>query len=317
MSEYNIYPEKPELEVRKKKPGGIGMTIFSIILFISTMLLLFSDSIFFILILVVVLLFHELGHYSFMKLFKYKDVRMLFVPLMGAFVQGMKDRYSQVQSFLVVMAGPIPGLTLGIALFILAQSYQSASMMTISLLFIFLNGINLLPLDPMDGGQLLKLLIKKNQDIFQLFLSLTTSLLLIILGLYLDSIIMIAFGFLMAIRVRSLQRNYIIHKDLINDNIEYESTYDDLDNKQYAQIKEVVLRNTPALQKFMSLNSGEDIEPVIASQVRNILVAPLTRDASALQQALVILIWILSFALPLYLYSVSSFDWYINAIQNW
>lgn len=317
MSEYNLYPEKPQLEVRKKKESGIGVTIFSMILFISTLLLLFSDSIFFILILVFVLLLHELGHYSFMKLYKYKEVRMLFIPLMGAFVQGMKDRYSQVQSLLVVMAGPIPGLAIGIFLFVFAQNYQSDWMMTVSLLFIFLNGINLLPLDPMDGGQLLKLLVKRNQDLFQLILSLTTSILLILLGLYLDSIVMIVFGFLMAIRVRSLQRNYIIRKDLINDDIKYESTYDDLNNEQYAKIKEVVLKNTPALQKFISLNSSDEIEPIIASQVRNILVAPLTRDASFGQQVLVILIWILSFALPIYLFSVSSFDWYLNAIQGW
>jgi len=147
-----MYPEKPRLETKKnKKSDGFGMTIFSIILFVSSMLWLFSDSLLFILLLVFVLLFHELGHYSFMRLYKYENVRMLFIPLMGAFVQGMKEKYSQLQSFLVIMAGPIPGLALGILFFILAQNYQSDWMMTISLLFIFLNGINLLPLDPLDG----------------------------------------------------------------------------------------------------------------------------------------------------------------------
>jgi stage IV sporulation protein FB len=317
MNEFNMYPEKPELEAKKKKEGGIGMTIFSIVLFISTMLILFSNSFFFILILVVVLLFHELGHYSFMRLFDYKDVKMLFIPLIGAFVQGMKDKYSQVQSFLVVMAGPVPGLMLGIIFFLIAQNNHSDWMMTIALLFIFLNGINLLPLDPMDGGQLLKLVIKQNQDLFQLILSLTTSIILIVLGLFLDSIVLMVFGFLMGVRVRRLQRNYIIRKDLKSENIKFEATYEELDNKQYAEIKEVVLKNTPALQKFVSLNSGDDIEPVIASQVRNILVAPMTRDASTIQLFAVILIWILSFALPIYLYSVSSFDWYVDAIQSW
>jgi stage IV sporulation protein FB len=311
-----MYPEKPELEVKKRKDGGIGMTIFSIVLFISTMLILFSDSIFFILMLVVVLLFHELGHYSLMRLFKYKDVRMLFIPLMGAFVQGMKDKYSQVQSFLVVMAGPVPGLILGVLLFTLAQSYHSDWMMTISLLFVFLNGINLLPLDPMDGGQLLKLLIKNQNDLFQLILSLTTSISLILLGLYIDAIILVVFGFLMAVRVRSFQRNYIIRKDLSDENIQFESTYEELNNEQYAQIKAVVLRNTPALKKFVSLNSDDDVEPVIASQVRNILVAPMARDASTMQRFVVIMIWLLSFALPIYLYSISSFEWYIDAVQN-
>jgi len=318
MDEYNMYPEKPQLETKKNKKGdGFGMTIFSIILFVSSMLWLFSDSLLFILLLVFVLLVHELGHYSFMRLYKYENVRMLFVPLMGAFVQGMKDRYSQLQSFLVVMAGPIPGLALGILFFILAQNYQSDWMMTVSLLFIFLNGINLLPLDPLDGGQLLKLLIKRNQDLFQLILSLVTSLGLITVGLYIDSLVLTLFGFLMAFRVRSLQRNYIIRKDLTNEKIEFEATYEELNNKQYADIKQIVLRNTPALQKYVSLNIDDDVEPIIASQVRNILVSPMTRDASRIQQFIVIFIWILSFALPIYLFFNSTFDWYIDAIQNW
>ena len=313
-----MYPEKPQLETKKNKKGdGFGMTIFSIILFVSSMLWLFSDSLLFILLLVFVLLVHELGHYSFMRLYKYENVRMLFVPLMGAFVQGMKDRYSQLQSFLVVMAGPIPGLALGILFFILAQNYQSDWMMTVSLLFIFLNGINLLPLDPLDGGQLLKLLIKRNQDLFQLILSLVTSLGLITVGLYIDSLVLTLFGFLMAFRVRSLQRNYIIRKDLTNEKIEFEATYEELNNKQYADIKQIVLRNTPALQKYVSLNIDDDVEPIIASQVRNILVSPMTRDASRIQQFIVIFIWILSFALPIYLFFNSTFDWYIDAIQNW
>ena len=318
MDEFNMYPEKPRLETKKrKKDSGMGMTIFSIVLFISSMLWFFSDSLFFILLLVVVLLIHELGHYSFMRLYKYENVRMLFIPLMGAFVQGMKERYSQVQSFLVVMAGPIPGISIGMLFFILAQNYQSDWMMTISLLFIFLNGINLLPLDPLDGGQILKLLIKRNQDLFQLILSLLTSISLIITGLYIDSLALIVFGFLMSFRVRSLQRNFIIRKDLTNEKIAFEVTYEELNNKQYGDIKQVVLRNTPALQKFVSLNSGDDVEPIIAAQVRNILVAPMSRDASRFQQFIVIFVWILSFALPVYLFLNSTFDWYLDAIQNW
>lgn len=317
MDEFNIYPDKPALEDKKKRPGGLSVTIFSIIVFISSMLWLFSDSLLFILLLVIVLLFHELGHYSFMRLYKYKEVRMLFIPLMGAFVQGMKDKYSQIQSFLVVMAGPIPGIALGILFFLLAQSYHSDWMMTISILLIFLNGINLLPLDPLDGGQLLKLLIKKNQDLFQLILSLVTSLGLIAFGLFLDSLAFTIFGFLMAIRVRSLQRNYIIRRALTNEDIDFEFTYNELNNKQYANIKEVVIRNTPALQKYMELNSGEDIEPIIASQVRNILVAPMTRDASKIQRIFVILVWILALFLPIFLFFNSTFDWYLDAIQNW
>ncbi|MFA7272991.1 MAG: site-2 protease family protein [Crocinitomicaceae bacterium] len=318
MSEFSMYPDKPELEVAKKTNRGGAATIFSLILFVSTLLLLFSDSLTFVVFLVLALLFHELGHYSFMKLFKYEHVRMLFIPLMGAFVQGMKDRYSQAQSFLVVLAGPVPGLFLGIIGFIFAQQWHSDWLMTLSLLLMVLNGINLLPLDPLDGGQLLKLLIKRNQDLFQLIISFVTSILLIGLGLYIPGGYMIVIvGFLMAFRVRNFQRNYEIRKDLRSENIDFESTYQDLNNKQYAEIKEVVLRNTPALQKYISLNETEDVNPIVASQVRNVLVTPVTRDASWFQQLFVVLIWLFSILAPIYLIFNYPFDWYFNAIKNW
>ena len=59
-----------------------------------------------------------------MKLFNYENVRMLFIPLMGAFVQGSKEKYSQTQSFIVVAAGPFPGICFGIITLFLSSFYQ-------------------------------------------------------------------------------------------------------------------------------------------------------------------------------------------------
>src|SRR5438067_1346578 len=41
--------------------------------------------------IVAVLLFHELGHYAGMRVFGYRDVRMFFVPFLGAAVSGRRD----------------------------------------------------------------------------------------------------------------------------------------------------------------------------------------------------------------------------------
>ena len=171
------------------------MTVFTMALFVSSFLLIFSDSLLLVLALLFVLFIHEVGHFSFMKLYKYKNVRMLFVPLMGAFVQGMKDRYSQWQSFIVVLAGPIPGVILGLVCFYLGQFLLNDYLVTLSFIFVFLNVMNLLPLDPLDGGQLLRLLVKKNQDLFQLSFSLISSLVLICIGLYYSEYIIVGFGF--------------------------------------------------------------------------------------------------------------------------
>ncbi|MDG2464224.1 MAG: site-2 protease family protein [Crocinitomicaceae bacterium] len=316
MDEYSFYPDKPQLETKKEK-SGLAMTVFSMALFVFGMLFIFPDFFSFIILLLVVLLIHELGHFIFMKLFNYKNVRMLFIPLMGAFVSGFKDRYSQKQSFVVVLAGPIPGIILGIACFYYAQVTHTAWLMTISLLFLFLNVLNLLPLDPLDGGQLLRIIIRKNKDVFQFIFSLTSSLLMIGFGLYFETYLLIGFGFLMAFRVRSQQKNYQIRKELKEDDVQYETTYNDLDNKQYAQIKQIVLRHTPALEKYMSLNREEDIEPIVAAQVKNVLSPPMKYDASIVLRIGIVLLWVSAIVLPIVFLMNNNIDWYAEFLKDW
>lgn len=316
MDEYSFYPDKPQLETKKAK-SGLAMTVFSMALFVFGMLFIFPDFFSFIILLLIVLLIHELGHFIFMKLFNYKNVRMLFIPLMGAFVSGFKDRYSQKQSFAVVLAGPIPGITLGITCFYYAQVTHAAWLMTISLLFLFLNVLNLLPLDPLDGGQLLRIIIRKNKDLFQFIFSLTSSLLMIGFGLYFETYLLIGFGFLMALRVRSQQKNYQIRKELKEDDVQFETTYNDLNNKQYAQIKQIVLRHTPALEKYMSSNTEEDIEPIVATQVKNVLSPPMKYDASIVLRIGIVLLWVSAIVLPIVFLMNNNIDWYAEFLKDW
>jgi stage IV sporulation protein FB len=317
MSEFDFYPEKPVIEEKEKK-GSAGLTFLTMALFVMSFLFIFSDSLLFVLSLLAVLFIHELGHFTFMKLFNYKNVKMLFIPLMGAFVQGIKDKYSQGQSLIVVLAGPIPGLLFGLLFFFLAQAHQIEWMMTFALLFIFLNVLNLLPLDPLDGGQLLRLLIKNNHDLFQLVFSLISSLALIGIGLWMDSYLFVAFGFFMGFRVRGIQKNYLIRKELKHEEVEYVSTYADLSNRQYAKIKEVLIENNSALKKYLQMNDDQvDIDPLVANQVKNILVAPMTRDTNMLKKAFIIVLWISAFLIPAYLFMNSSLDWYVSVLQNW
>ena len=142
------YEPKPVLE-KVKVRSNWGMTLFSDLLFALSFLYIFSDELDFVFYLVLVLFLHEFGHYLMMKQFKYEDLRMLFIPLMGAFVQGSKKQYSQKESFLVIAAGPFPGVVFGLALLFLAQHYQQSWLLELSFLFLFLNVINLLPIDPL------------------------------------------------------------------------------------------------------------------------------------------------------------------------
>ncbi len=302
MEEHDFYPQKPDL-VEKKTEKNVKKTIFSIILFILTFMLIGGVQEFsFILFLVLVIFIHEMGHFSFMKLFKYTNVKMMFIPLMGAFVSGKKEEYNQKESLVVILAGPIPGIILGMFFLYYGIEWKISWMSDISFLFLFLNVLNLLPLDPLDGGQALKLLGTKNQDRFQLVFSFISSLIMIGVGWYLEFWIVVVFGFIMGLRVRSIQKNLYIHKELTNRGVDYIKNYKSLTNREFSIIKEVVVENTPALRTYMDNIDDETVDPIIASQVNNALVTPINRNASFLFKVATVLIWIACFILPFLLF---------------
>jgi stage IV sporulation protein FB len=314
MEEQEYYPEKPFIE-KVKVESNWGLTAFSIVLFVGVFLLVFNDQLQFVLFLILVLFIHEMGHYAFMKLYKYENVRMLFIPLMGAFVQGTKDKYSQKQSFIVVSAGPFPGLYLGVVLLVLSSIYKFDWLVELSFLFLFLNVVNLLPIDPLDGGQLFKLMVNRKRDLFLLIFALLSSLTLIGFGFLINSWMMIGFGFIMAVKIRSIQRNYIIRKKLDQLNVNYISTYEELPNRSYALIRDVVIDETPTLKKYLEI-SEESNDEVLASHVNSVLIAPINYDVSKIVKLFFVLFWLFSISLPfiLVLSNFLNFDWYFEKL---
>lgn len=314
MEEFDLYPQKPLIE-KVKIESNWGLTFFSLVLFVGTFLFLFKDQIRFVLFLILVLFIHEMGHFVFMKLFKYENVRMLFIPLMGAFVQGSKEKYSQKESFYVISAGPFPGIWIGSVLLVFASIYQQEWMLELSFLFLFLNVINLFPIDPLDGGQLFKLYVNKKRDLFLMLFALFSSMLMIFVGWMIDSYIILAFGFLMGFKVRGFQRNHHLRKILDEQKIPYESTYDDLSNEHYAKIKEVLIEETPALKKYLSI-SEENNDDFMASHVNSTLLAPVLKDAEMGLKVTIIFLWLLSLSFPVYLLAsdVLDFSWYFEKL---
>jgi Zn-dependent protease len=314
MEEFDLYPQKPLIE-KVKIESNWGLTFFSLVLFVGTFLFLFKDQIRFVLFLILVLFIHEIGHFVFMKFFKYENVRMLFIPLMGAFVQGSKEKYSQKESFYVIAAGPFPGIWIGSILLVFASVYQQEWMLELSFLFLFLNVINLFPIDPLDGGQLFKLYVNKKRDLFLMMFALFSSMLMIFVGWMIDSYIILAFGFLMGFKVRGFQRNHHLRKILDEKQIPYESTYDELSNEHYAKIKEVLIEETPALKKFLNV-SEENNDEFMASHVNSALLAPVSKDAGKGLKIMILCLWLLSLSFPVYLLAsdVLDFSWYFEKL---
>jgi tetratricopeptide (TPR) repeat protein len=167
-SEIDINKGELELETRafldRPKKAGLGMSsnqrigllAGSFLIFICIYATQFQPVK--LLIFILVLVFHELGHISAMTAFGYRDTTMLFIPWLGALATGKKENASLSEKVWISLAGPLPGLILGIAI---AVSFPNdySWLKDASIMLIVLNLFNLLPIYPLDGGQVVDLLI--------------------------------------------------------------------------------------------------------------------------------------------------------------
>lgn len=106
----------------------------------------------FALFLVPILLFHELGHFLCMKMFDYRNVNMFFIPLFGAAVSGHHYNVPGWKRVVTSLMGPVPGIFVGLGLGIVALVRGGELLLQGSIIMVIINGFNLIPALPLDGG---------------------------------------------------------------------------------------------------------------------------------------------------------------------
>lgn len=176
----------------------------SIALFAATGI--FNNSPGSIALIIGILFFHELGHYLGMRLFNYQDVRMFFIPFFGAAVSGRSRSVMGYQEAIVLLLGPLPGIALGIALAVVCWFYDHSLLRNAALLLLVINAFNLLPLMPLDGGRLLRLVIFSRQPLLEAFFHAATGALLAWFGWATSSWITMGLGALMVFGSRNTYR---------------------------------------------------------------------------------------------------------------
>lgn len=150
-----------------------------------------------ILLLIGVLFFHESGHYLGMRWFGYRDVRMFFIPMFGAAVAGRNEGVESYKQAIVVLLGPIPGLLLSLPMYLLFLWTGVGLFNRLSLLLALINGFNLLPIFPLDGGRLLHITLFSRNRYVECVVSVLAALALILTGVFLGGWILAGFGGLM------------------------------------------------------------------------------------------------------------------------
>jgi stage IV sporulation protein FB len=264
-------------------------TLVSLALYIAAYYFVFDGKWDFILLLVLVVFIHELGHFIAMKLFGYKDVGMFFVPFLGAFVSGEAQNLSQRNRVVVLLAGPVPGILLGLVGWWLLQNGQlDYSWKKACLIFVLLNGVNLLPVSPMDGGQIVEtLFLQKSRTILIGFYILSIAFLLYFskadwVGIVFSILLLIRIGFL--IRVKKIQDK------LQANGLDLEQSYDDLTDEEYTDIRyEILVKNASTFGNY-DLYETHIREERLIPHVKAVLLPPIDRDLKSWQKLTIVML---------------------------
>ena len=191
--------------VKRTMAQNLGLLVLSLLVFASTGLL--NASWMSVVILVIVLLIHESGHWIGMKLFGYRDVRMLFIPFVGAAVSGRELGISGERRAIVYLLGPVPGILLGLISGYLYLRWRQPVLLTYYITSLLINGFNLLPIFPLDGGQFFETVLFSRHPAVELIFRVLAALALAGLAFKLSSPVLggLALATLVATRESYLQ----------------------------------------------------------------------------------------------------------------
>jgi Zn-dependent protease len=194
-----------ELQLLEKAPPNRANSIWILIVTAGAFLLAggardsFSNA----LLLIPILLFHEMGHYLAMYIFKYRNLQMFFIPFLGAAVTGQKYNVPGWKRVVVFLMGPLPGIVLGAGLAGAGIARENKLAVEAAMLCIFINGFNLLPLLPFDGGRVVGTILFSRHYILDTVFRVLTALGIILLAFALNAQFLMAVGVVSLIAVAS------------------------------------------------------------------------------------------------------------------
>jgi len=296
---------EPETDELTASRPGTALAFSSLLkTLLSFALLIAVDYFFFkswsaVFILVSVLLIHESGHFAAMKYFGYRAVRMTFVPFMGAFVSGESSHFSKFKRIIVLLAGPLPGILLGMILLLLYQYNHNQQYYLAAMAFLALNLFNLLPVSPLDGGQLFETLFIRDNLLIQLLFVVASILVLGYFALVFKVWVLVVVMVLAIIRVRRLYLCYKVRRVLDKMGIGYEGSYEDLTDEQYAAIRDILVTESRVLRNKFTPGEYSAAESSLISYLKIILVPEYDQDLTPFQKTGFILLLILLLVVPL------------------
>ena len=107
---------------------------------------------------------------------------------------------------LVSLAGPLPGIAAGFALVAAALKYDQPWLAQLALFSFIINGLNLLPVVPLDGGKLLGAILFKRHPDLEIGASVGAVACLAVAGIVQNSLVLLGLGVLVAVAIPAQRR---------------------------------------------------------------------------------------------------------------
>lgn len=300
--EPGVHKKKPTQTAATRTGSTLLKTIISFVLYIALYYYFFRDNLKWLAILTSVILLHEAGHFIAMKGFGYKDVRLFFIPFLGAFVSGEPKIVSQRQRIVTLLAGPLPGMLAGLLFFIFFLQNQQPVYYQLSFALIMLNAFNLLPVTPLDGGQLLENLFFRSAGKIQLVFLIAAAVLLFCLAVYLRSYFIVIIVWLIVIRYRQVDTVHKLRNALKNDNLDYNKNYNDLSDEEYMAIRRLMIKHVKKLRQYDPEIASSDEEDIVA-YFNKILIPPIQNKINMREKIVIIVVWIVLLLIPFMVYN--------------
>jgi len=295
---------KPELEESKKSGLNVWLrSLSSLALFIFIGYFFFQKNWNLVIVLTVVVVIHELGHFLAMKLYNYQELGIFFIPLLGAYASGKKQEISQTQSAVILLAGPLPGIVLGFGLHFIAVNTGIYFLEQIAWIFILLNMLNLLPVYPLDGGQLLHRLFLDDKNILSKIFVIISAGFMIWMAISTGFWLLLLFPYIMISRMIGDIRHERVISKLEAEGIDLNKTYEELSAEDYWRIRNLIINYYP---QFRDINPSPpyEISPKeeqVVVTIQGLLQRTLVQDLPLTGKFIILVVWTGFFAAPFFI----------------
>ncbi len=308
------YP--PKFEKQDAPPGNVWLrSLISLALYLVIGNYFFPGSLPTLLLITIIVMIHELGHFAAMKFYRYNDLGIFFIPLLGAYVSGTKREVSQKESAIILLAGPLPGILIGIIFYFLWQQnpynggIAGISYYTISILFVILNLFNLLPVYPLDGGQLLnRVFFNENNWLSRVFILISIAL-LSWFAWKSNFPVLFIFPLMLLMRMFGERKMTAIEKRIEEEGIHTDLDYTDLPDEDYWKIRNILIEDYPPFRDVPPTPPYQyhEKEEKIMTTIEGLLHRHLIQDVPVAGKLLIFLVWAAALASPWLLQMDMSF----------